>query len=84
MSILGTAMPDSSKPAAAMALLTRWPKTKDDKEEDELNYRPLPNLSSSLSSSSSLLPWSSFSCPALSTSPATAAVVAVGGPVEKT
>jgi hypothetical protein len=36
-SILGTAMPDSSKPAAAMASLTRWPTNNDDKEEDELN-----------------------------------------------
>jgi hypothetical protein len=34
MLILGTAMPDSSKPAAVMALLTRWLMTKDDKEED--------------------------------------------------
>jgi hypothetical protein len=36
-SILGTTMPDSSKPAAAMASLTRWPTNDDNKEEDELN-----------------------------------------------
>jgi hypothetical protein len=36
-SILGTEMPDSSKLAAAMALLTRWPTNDDDDKEDELN-----------------------------------------------
>jgi hypothetical protein len=36
-SILGTVLPDSSKPAVAMALLTRWPTNDDDKEEDELD-----------------------------------------------
>jgi hypothetical protein len=46
-----------SKPAATMALLTRWPTTKDDDEEEELNYAPLPHLSSSLSLSSLSLPW---------------------------
>jgi hypothetical protein len=46
-SILGTAMPDSSEPSTAMASLTRWPTTEEDKEEDELNYVPLPHLSSS-------------------------------------
>jgi hypothetical protein len=76
MSILGTAMPNSSKPAMAMALLTRWPMTKDDKEEDELNYAPLPHLSSSSSSSPSLPPQSLFSCPASSTFPAKAAAAA--------
>ena len=40
-------MPDSSEPATAMALLARWPMTEDNKEEDELNYVPLPHLSSS-------------------------------------
>jgi hypothetical protein len=30
-------MPDSSKPAMAMALLMRWPTNNDDEEEDELN-----------------------------------------------
>ncbi len=36
-SILGTAMPDSSEPAAAMASLMRWPTNNDDEEEDEFN-----------------------------------------------
>jgi hypothetical protein len=45
MSILGTAMPDSSELAVAMALLMRWPTNDDDKEEDKLNYVPLPHLS---------------------------------------
>jgi hypothetical protein len=36
-SILGTAMPNSSKPTAAMAFLTRWPTNDDDEEEDKLN-----------------------------------------------
>jgi hypothetical protein len=50
-SILGTVMPDSSKMVAAMALLTRWPRNDDNKEEDELNYAPLPHLLSFLLSS---------------------------------
>jgi hypothetical protein len=74
--ILGTAMPNSSEPAAAMALLTRWPTNDDDKEEDELNYAPLPHLSSFLLLSPSSPPQSSFSCPALSALPATAAAAA--------
>ncbi len=36
-SILGTTMPDSSKPAEAMASLMRWPTNDEDEEEDELN-----------------------------------------------
>ncbi len=35
-------MPDSSKPAAAMASLTRWPATEGNEEEDELRYVPPP------------------------------------------
>ncbi len=76
MLILGTAMPDSSKPAAAMALLTRWPTNNDDKEEDELNYGPLPHLSLFSLSSPLSPPWSLFSCPASSALLATAAVAA--------
>jgi hypothetical protein len=37
MSFLGTAMPDSSEPAAAMASLMRWPTNNDKEEEDKLN-----------------------------------------------
>ena len=77
VSILGTALPDSSKPAAAMALLTRWPTKDDDKEVNELNYMPLPHLSLFSSSSPSLPPQSSFSCPTPSTLLVTAAVVAL-------
>jgi hypothetical protein len=76
-SILGTMMPISSKPAAAMASLTRWPTKNDDKEENELNYAPLPHLSSFLSSSPSSPPWSSFSCPVLSALPAMAVAAAL-------
>ncbi len=43
-SILGTAMPDSSKPAAATASLMRWPTNDDGKEEDESNYTSHPHL----------------------------------------
>jgi hypothetical protein len=77
MPILGTAMTNSSKPDAAMALLTRWPTNDDDKEEDKFNYTPLPHLSSFSSSSLSSLPWSSLSCHTLSALPATAAVAAL-------
>jgi hypothetical protein len=35
--IYGIAMLNSSKPAAEMASLTRWPTNDDDKEEDKLN-----------------------------------------------
>ncbi len=59
--ILGAAMPNSSKPAAAMALLMRWPTNDDDEEKDELNYEPLPHLSSFLLLSPSSPPWLSFS-----------------------
>jgi hypothetical protein len=74
--ILDTAMPDSSKTAVVMALLTRWLTNNDDKEEDKLNYAPLPNLSSFLSSSPSSPPRSLFSCPASSALPVTAAAAA--------
>jgi hypothetical protein len=63
-SIVGTAMPDSSKPSVAMASLTRWPTNDDDEEEDELNYVPLPHLPSFLSLSPLPPPRSLFSCPA--------------------
>jgi hypothetical protein len=76
MSILGTVMPNSSKPAVAMALLTRWPTNDDNKEEDELNYAPLPHLSLSLLLSPLLPPRMLFSCPALSALPAMAAAAA--------
>jgi hypothetical protein len=46
--ILGTAIPNSSKPATAMASLTMWPTNDEDKEEDKLNYAPLPHLLSFL------------------------------------
>jgi hypothetical protein len=69
-SILGTAMPNSSEPAAAMASLTRWPTNDDGKEEDELNYAPLPHLSLFSSSSPSSPQRSLFSFPALSAVPA--------------
>jgi hypothetical protein len=36
-SILGSVMPNSSKPAAAMASLTRWPTNNEEEEEDKLN-----------------------------------------------
>ncbi len=36
-SILGSAMPNSSKPAAATASLTRWPTNNEEEEEDKLN-----------------------------------------------
>ncbi len=75
-SILGTAMPNSSKPAMTMALLMRWPTNDDDEEEDELNYMPLPHLLS-FSLLSPLSPLRLlFSCPASSALPATAAVAA--------
>jgi hypothetical protein len=80
MSILGTVMPDSSEPATAMALLTRWPTTNDHEEEDKLSYAPLPHLSSSSSSSPSSLPWLSFSCPASSASLVTTAAAALSFP----
>jgi hypothetical protein len=51
--------------------------TKDDEEEDELNYVPLPHLSLSSLLSLLLPPRSSFSCPALSALPATAAAAAL-------
>jgi hypothetical protein len=76
ISILGTAMPDSSEPAVAMALLTRWPTNNDDKEEDKLNNVPLPHLSLFSSSSPSSPPRSLFSCPASSALPVTAAAAA--------
>jgi hypothetical protein len=76
MSILGTAMPNSSKLAMAMALLTRWPTNDDDKEEDELNYAPLPHLSLSLLLSPLLSQRMLFSCPALSALPAMATAAA--------
>jgi hypothetical protein len=79
-SILGTVMPASSKPATAMALLMRWPTNNDNEDEDKLNYVPLPHLLSFLSSSPSSLPWSSFSCPASSASPVTAAAAASSFP----
>jgi hypothetical protein len=76
-SILGTAMPDSSEPAATMELLMRWPTNDDDKEEDELNYVPLLHLlSSSLSSPSSPRQLLS-SCPASFASPAMVAAAAL-------
>jgi hypothetical protein len=75
-SILGTAMPDSSEPATAMALLTRWPTNNDDEEEDKLTYAPLPHLSLFLSSSPSSPPRSSFSCPTSSALPVTVAAAA--------
>jgi hypothetical protein len=64
-SILGTVMLDSSEPAVAMASLMRWPTNDNDKEEDKLNYAPLPHLLSFLLSSPSSPPRSLFSCPAL-------------------
>jgi hypothetical protein len=79
-SILGTAMPDSSKLAMAMALLMRWPMNNDEEEENELNYAPLPHLSSFLLLSPSSLPWSSFSCPASSPLPTMAAAAALSFP----
>jgi hypothetical protein len=77
MLILGTAMPDSSKPAVAIVLLTRWLTNNDDKEEDELNYAPLPHLSPFSSSSPSSPPRSLFSCPASSALSATVAAAAL-------
>jgi hypothetical protein len=79
-SILGTVMPASSKPATAMASLTRWPTNDDNKDEDELNYVPLPHLLLFLSSSPSSLPWSSFSCPTSSALLVMAAVAASSFP----
>jgi hypothetical protein len=73
-SILGTAMPNSSEPAAAMALLTRWPTNDDGKEVDKLNYVPLSHLLPFLLLSPLSPLQSSFSCPTLSALPATAAV----------
>jgi hypothetical protein len=77
MSILGTVMPNSSEPAVAMVLLARWPTNNDNEEEDKLNFAPLPHLSLSLLSSSLSPLRSLFSCPALSASPAMAAVAAL-------
>jgi hypothetical protein len=51
--------------------------TKDDKEEDELNNAPLPNLLLSLLVSLLLLPRSLFSCPTLSALPEIVAVVSL-------
>jgi hypothetical protein len=78
--ILGTTMPDSSEPAMAMALLTRWPTNNDDEEEDELNYVPCLHLTAPSLLSPLSPPRSSFSCPASSTLPATAVTAASSFP----
>ncbi len=72
-SIVGTAMPDSSEPLVAMALLMIWPTNDDNEEEDESNYVPLPYLPLFLSSSPLSPPRSLFSCPASFALPVTAA-----------
>ncbi len=64
-------------PAMAMALLMGWLTNDNSKEEDNLNYVPLPYLLSFLSSSPLSQPRSSSSCPALSASPATATAAAL-------